>query len=87
MWYGILVGSIIGITTLSLLFFLPLYLIVLIVVIRNRQVEPFNSEFFTVFVALGFVDIRWVFVGSGEKRDIFWGKNQKISKLLKKVEK
>lgn len=67
MWYELLVGSLAGITTFSLLLSLPLYLIVLIAIIRHRSVEPFNSEFFGIFVALGVVDIRFggFFVGFG----------------------
>ncbi|KAI6171088.1 hypothetical protein M3Y97_01085900 [Aphelenchoides bicaudatus] len=57
MWLEVLIGALIGTTAFSLLFSLPLYLLVLLVVIRNRNVEPFNSEFFTIFIALGFVDI------------------------------
>ncbi|KAI6234543.1 hypothetical protein M3Y99_00771400 [Aphelenchoides fujianensis] len=57
MFYHLLLGSTIGITVVSVCFAIPLYVFVLVAIVRNHRNAPFNSEFFTLFVALGIVDI------------------------------
>lgn len=58
--YLLLVAGIAAVTAFSLLVNLPLYLFVLSTVVRNRKRAPFNSPFFTIFTALGCVDLWWV---------------------------
>lgn len=64
MYYELLIGGILLITTFSVFIAIPLYVVILIVIANNRNVEPFNSEFFAIFFALGVVDIRfeWIFM-------------------------
>lgn len=39
---------------------IPLYLIIIIYILSHKTIEPYNSGFFDILVALGFVDIWWV---------------------------
>ncbi len=41
----------------TLLIAMPLYIFILIIIIRNRQKTPFNSQFFMFFIGLGVADI------------------------------
>jgi hypothetical protein len=57
MYYELLTGGVIGITCFSLTISVPLYVLVLIAIRSNRDVYPFNSEFYVIFVSLGIVDL------------------------------
>jgi hypothetical protein len=57
MWYQVLIGGVSFVTLYSLLVSVPLYVLVLVAVASNRHIEPFGSEFFSIFMALGVVDI------------------------------
>ncbi|CAD5221001.1 unnamed protein product [Bursaphelenchus okinawaensis] len=52
---------------------LPLYLAVIVIIIRNKRHPPFNSSFYTIFTALGIVDLACYFLYTFIKKPIFWG--------------
>lgn len=45
----------------SLVVSVPLYIAVLMIIWKKRKTPPFNSSYFTLFIALGIVDIMYVF--------------------------
>lgn len=44
-------------TLFSTVISVPFYIIVIYTVIKKRKKPPFNSKYFTIYSALGFVDI------------------------------
>ncbi|CAD5220999.1 unnamed protein product [Bursaphelenchus okinawaensis] len=73
MWYEILYGGVFGITSFSVLFNVPLYIIVLCAVVRHGNRAPFNSPFFKIFFALGVVDLMCYSLYLFIKKPIFFG--------------
>uniref|UniRef100_A0A7E4ZVF4 Serpentine receptor class gamma n=1 Tax=Panagrellus redivivus TaxID=6233 RepID=A0A7E4ZVF4_PANRE len=46
-----------GVTVFSVLVSCPLYILVIVLVYRRRRSPPFDSHFFTIFIALGVFDL------------------------------
>ena len=69
--FELLIGGTIAMTTFSCFVTLPIYVAVLFLIVANRRRSPFNSDFFTLFVAFGLVDIVGAIAGGSRRRSQF----------------
>lgn len=49
--------AIVAFSAFNLFFSIPVYLVCLLAIAVNKKKYPFNSPFFTIFIALGLMDI------------------------------
>uniref|UniRef100_A0A914WSH9 Uncharacterized protein n=1 Tax=Plectus sambesii TaxID=2011161 RepID=A0A914WSH9_9BILA len=60
------------VSALNLFVSIPIYIFVIVTIAVNKKKYPFNSPFFTIFIALGIMDIA-CFVDYLGAKTPFWG--------------
>ncbi|CAD5228111.1 unnamed protein product [Bursaphelenchus xylophilus] len=73
MIFELFVAATVAITVFSVLFSAPLYIAVMVIIIKYRRKPPFNSSFYSIFLASGVVDLICYLLYALIKKPIFWG--------------
>uniref|UniRef100_A0A1I7SUM3 G_PROTEIN_RECEP_F1_2 domain-containing protein n=1 Tax=Bursaphelenchus xylophilus TaxID=6326 RepID=A0A1I7SUM3_BURXY len=73
MIFELFVAATVAITVFSVFFSAPLYIAVMVIIIKYRRKPPFNSSFYSIFIASGVVDLVCYSLYALIKKPIFWG--------------